>query len=642
MSSNTTNLTTRKSAGQLPSLTEVYSLADLPVAASGVRDFAMNQGLNLKAQVVDTNVWRWPAGSSITIRADDQVPTAPVYVGSGTFINCLGATATVEFNNVLFLNVTGGARFCDLTAGTPPPGVTFNLVFLKAGFINFTRGGSLTGYTAGSFKEWFLSGLAEQFTLNSCQAMDVSACFFSGSGAGKRPLFGVQGPYTFQCNVHHSFLNAGGAQSSLSIERSVTTNGFVIMSADVNGVPGGTFYKPTAQHTITNTSVNTFVSDILTVSAGTNGEARFFHDSPSPPLIPGDIIEHTGFITQTSYLGNFVVVDVDLVGTSYTVGTIATRGFVAFVDTEVGIMSRLYSNILIADTTDIIVGDGVEITGTTNYNGEHAVKLIDPNVSFAIAVPFPGAEVAGTVTAGSLTERDNRVDVSNSGKVKSSESIALANLNGSVTTTSTSDGQFDVLNLAGLVEGLVTERFELTNATTGTFTYQGANRFEGFLTGSLSALKSGSTQNYRFAMSLNGGEPLFNAIGSTAISSVITSPLNSGIARFVHALVPGPSIGSFVTLTGFTSNPNYNTTGLCIFADSTNFELDQVTFGTTDTGNFTVAEANYVPMEVKTSKVIIPLLFSANLRPGDTIAIWLSGDGTSDTLTVTDLTFGVQ
>ena len=641
MSGISTNITTRVASGQVPSLTEVFSLNDLPVASGGIRDFALDEGLDLKVQVVDTNIWRWPSGSRILVRSDDQLNTVVVYVGAGTFINCKGATASVEFNNVLILNVTGGGRFCDLTASTGPPGVTNNLVFLKAGFINFTRGGSLTGYIAGSFKEWFLDGLAEQFTLNSCQAMDVSACFFAGTGAGKSPMFAVQGPYTFQCNLHHSFLNAPGGQSSLSIERSVTTNGFVIMSADVNGVPGGIFYKPESQQSLTNTAINLSNWNITEVSSDPFNGARFHRDISSPALVAGDTVIHSGFITNTTYNGTFVVVDIDVSNDSYTVGTIATRGFVTFFADELGVGSRSYSDIFVPDTSDIIVGDGVEISGTTLHNGEFQVKQIDPNVSFAIALPFPGADVSGTVTAGSLKEDNNRVDVSNSGEIKSSKSIALGNLNGSVTTTSTSDGTFDVLNLSGFEEGLVTERFELTNAVTGTFTYQGANRFEGFLTGSLSALKSGSTRNYRFAMSLNGGEPLFNSIGSTAISSVITSPLNPGIARFVHALVPGPSVGSFVTLTGFTSNPNYNTTGLVIFADSTNFEVDQVTFGTTDTGNFTVAEANYVPMEVKTSKVIIPLLFSANLRPGDNIEIWVSGDGTSDTLTITDLTFGV-
>ena len=500
MSSNTTNITTRLSAGQTPSMTEVFTLADLPVASGGIRDFAMNQGLDLKAQVVDTNVWRWPAGSSITIRSDDQVATAPVYVGSGTFINCLGATGTVEFFNVLFFNATGGARFCDLTAATPPPGVTFNLVFLKAAFINFTRGGSVTGYNAGSFKEWFLSGLSEQFTLNSCLAMDVSACFFSGSGSGKRPRFGVQGPFTFQCNIHHSFLNAGAAQSSLSIERSVSTNGFVIMSADVNGA-GGAFYKPTTQHTITNTSVNLLNANILSVSAGVFGEARFFHDGGSPSYIPGDIVTHTGFITQTSYLGTFVVVDVDTVGDSYTVGTIASRGFVAFIGDEAGIVSRSYSNILIADTTDIIVGDGVLISGTTNYNGEHAVQQIDPNVSFAIPLQFPGAEVAGTVTTGSVIETDNRVDVSNSGAVKDSMVTGGWFVANNGTSTTVTDPAYNDINFGVPVSLSFNERIVNGGISNGEIEYTGAN--QKVIKVPLSVLvdpSGGSTVNYRFKL----------------------------------------------------------------------------------------------------------------------------------------------
>jgi len=192
--------------------------------------------------------------------------------------------------------------------------------------------------------------------------------------------------------------------------------------------------------------------------------------------------------------------------------------------------------------------------------------------------------------------------------------------------------------VSGFVASVEIEAFSLTNATTGQFTFLGANRFQGFVNGVLSALKSGSTENYRFAMSLNGGIPLFNAITSTAITSVALGA--AGRASFVHAGTT-PPVGSFVTTTGFTTVDQYNTRQLVKASTATTFELDGILFDVTDTGNYTAAEAVYVPMEVKTSKIVVPLLFSAILDPTDTIQIMVAGDGTANDLTVTDIVFGV-
>jgi len=641
MSSPSTNITTRRPAGQAPSLTEVYTLSDLPVASGGIRDFGFNEGLDLKASIFEPNIWRWPSGSRILVRSDDQLNTTVFYTGTGTFINCLGATATVEFNNVLIVSATQTARFCDLTAGTAIPPIANNLVFLKAGFILWGGGGSLTGYIAGSFKEWFVDGLSQPFTLNSCQAMDVSASFFSGTGMTKRPLFAVQGPFTFQCNVHHSFLNAPGAQSSLSIERSVTTNGFVIMSANVNAVPSGLFYKPTTSTVIGSVANNLTTSNVASVENDSFMGARFVLAASQTVPTPGDVIAHSTF-TDGTYNGDFVVVDVDVANETYTVGQIDNnRAFVEFQGvTDSGIFTRQYVNMVTTDTSNIILGDGVNITGLPNYNGEHQVKQIITDTSFAISAPFI-AGGTGSYTAGSLVETDNRVDVSNSGEVRPSETIALGALNNETqVTTIANNDQYVPINVTGFTANIVMERFELDDAATGRFKYIGKNNFQGFVSGVVTMFVAGNNI-YRLAMSFNQGMPLFTEIGTTPILEVLDSPTTPGRARFRHNGT-SPTLGTTVNISGFVINTQYNARDICVFQNVNNFEILGVNFVADEVaGSYIGERANYILVDIKSASVTVPLLFMAKLRPNDTIQIMVAGQGTNADPQFNDFSFGI-
>jgi len=264
---------------------------------------------------------------------------------------------------------------------------------------------------------------------------------------------------------------------------------------------------------------------------------------------------------------------------------------------------------------------------------------------FSIQADFQGSTTeTGDFTVKSLDETNIQVDVDRAGAQKSSKTIALGAVNSRATggpeETAITSNVFTVLNVSGFLDNIVVERFTLTNTTTAIFTYIGQNKFQGFLSGAVSAVKSGAEQSYRFAMSLNGGVPLFTAIASTAITSVIDSPTSPGTARFVHAGT-SPPVGSIAITTGFTVDTLYNTRELVTFSDATNFELNGVRFTVTDTGNYTAAAANFVLMAVKSSEVTIPLLFMAQLETGDTIQIMVAGEGTAAVINITDFTFGV-
>lgn len=73
-----------------------------------------------------------------------------------------------------------------------------------------------------------------------------------------------------------------------------------------------------------------------------------------------------------------------------------------------------------------------------------------------------------------------------------------------------------------------------------------------------------------------------NSIAATAITSVTDS---SDVAQFEHSGT-SPPLGSTVTISGFTTNTAYNTTGIVTVSNAASFQVDYVAFGTTETGSY--------------------------------------------------------
>jgi len=73
-----------------------------------------------------------------------------------------------------------------------------------------------------------------------------------------------------------------------------------------------------------------------------------------------------------------------------------------------------------------------------------------------------------------------------------------------------------------------------------------------------------------------------NSISSTGITGVTDS---NGVASFTHAGT-SPELGSTVTISGFTTNTDYNTTGIVTATNTTTFEVDYIIFGTDETGSY--------------------------------------------------------
>jgi len=626
---------------------EVHSLGDLPTAIGGIRDFELNQALDIRATLFETNVWRWPDESFIFIWTKYSNQATIFYLGSDTFIQCAGQAGTTIFRNTNIFGTSAAstAKLLDLTASLNVGPASFGVQ--DTAFVGFPGGARYNNFPNGIirgmvwFNNVFASTISESITFQNCGVFELGGQLMIGIGNTNQSLLSITGDATAQGRIHDTDWNVPGTQSGIYLGSNITT--FAAMGTFAVSQPGtGTFFKTQEFGAFQSVADGSTTGTVSSVSGRVTAFGTFAVFNATTTPLEGDVINHVGF-AEATYNGKFKAHRVDA-GVSYQIALFPFQQPVLQQGaTTGGTWDREYTVINSTDTSELRIGFGVEIQNSSDsfYDGVHSVLELVDNVSFSIQADFQGStSVTGDFTVKSLDETNIQVDVDRAGAQKSSETIALGSINARTGTTAITQDVYDDLNVSGFLENIVVERFELTDTTLGTFTYRGQNKFQGFVNGALSALKTGATQNYRFAMSLNGGIPLFTAIASTAITSVIDSPTSPGTARFVHAGT-SPPVGSIATTTGFTTNTLYNTRELVTFSDATNFELNGVAFGTTETGNFTAAIANYIPMEVKTTKVVVPLLFMAQLETGDTIQIMVAGDGHAQDLTITDFTFGV-
>jgi len=126
---------------------------------------------------------------------------------------------------------------------------------------------------------------------------------------------------------------------------------------------------------------------------------------------------------------------------------------------------------------------------------------------------------------------------------------------------------------------------------------------------------TGFTTNTAYNVSDTSVTSTESAISSTTIDSVSDS---SGIASFNHTGT-SPSLGASVTISGYTTNTDYNVTGLVTATASTSFEISSISFGTDETGgsytalaNFEISSISFGSDESSGSYVVVLTLISGN------------------------------
>ena len=638
MSDTNTNLTTRIPARIGLEDVEIFEMSDFPAATAGVILLDGTKNYLIKNSLVTSDRFIFPNGADLAFGSGQSVTVSLTYTGTGVLFSHETAPAAGGFINrfnifeldIFFANPA--ASLFDIASNGAGTVLFTNLVF-SGESIGTLANFALVVVTLSNFANVKQQG----FVLNGCQLHLMVNIAIQGPSdfSGTAVAITMNGLATTSCSYYSVRSIQGPGDRFFDISPGISATAQIDLTRCFQLGPSSFFEKKDIGE-FSAIANSTLVSSCTSVSAFTGGLAHFTF-AAGHGFDDGDQVTHTGF-TEATYNGTFLVTFTS--ANTYLAFSLFGAP-VAFVADDTGTATRQYRVFTTTDTTGLLVGTPIKITDATtslSNNGRFVVRSLSIGNSFSVPGTFLTTDT-GKWSTDSLTEADEHVVAFNNATQKDSEKIALGNINGNATlTTFASPNVYVPLNMTGFITSIETERFFAADSTTGLFTYNGLNRFQGFVSGALGALKSGATENYRFAMSLNGGIPVFTPTGAIDITSV-TSGLQ-GRARFVHAGV-SPPVGAFATLSTFTPSSRYNTTQLVKFSTATEFELDGVLFVTNETGSYGVAAANFVPMEVKTSKIVIPLLFSAILDPGETIQIMVAGEGVTSSLTIVDFAMGV-
>lgn len=290
-------------------------------------------------------------------------------------------------------------------------------------------------------------------------------------------------------------IETGSNETAFDIQPNIGNETFIISANTYRG--SGTRYTTGTSGVISAVADSSQVGTITAVSGTPFGESIMTEVGHG--LIVGQFIDTTGFGTS-NYNGTFEVlevVDVD----NFRVHTL-------FSVTDTG--SYTSDVIRFSDVAHgLVVDEGIEVVTTDvtlGYNTGYRVIAVQSDFIFVNGV-FTSTDT-GTWSADSLTEElEPMLVVSNAG-LASSAATFFGSLNGNVATTTITDGTYAAINVTGLVVE-ASQRFDLTDAVAGVWTYQGSAAASGQLEVQLSLAKSGASAEYRFALSINGAVPVF-------------------------------------------------------------------------------------------------------------------------------------
>ncbi len=486
------------------------------------------------------------AGQTVSIQFEDQLNTTITYDGDGTFITGDLTTGQLEIINCRFVLSGANSEFVDL------PGGNYRMINTAVSYTGtgtrsigtFDSNGNITI----SFS--FFSGYNVGFTISNVGSIGVLDSFFVSDFTGTSSLFNIDSS-TGILGFNNFGVFIGGGEAIFDIQPTIDST---IQLSTINSTisTGGEFYKSRSTANIsTYSDTGLSALSVTSVEAGTSNAK--FTTSTAHGLVVDDIVVHTGF-TDSEYNGTktiSIITDTTNYETSST----------TFTATDTGTSTPKRTTIL-SGTHGLSNDDPILITSTINYNGGYLIKNALTN-TFEIQAVFVTDENSGVWNSGSLDETAINVDARQTPGSPDSVALAYGDTNANSVSTTVTDNVYSAIGVSQFNENSITELFSLVDTVAAIWRYDGLDTFKGFLIGTLSASKTGSTASYRFAVSID-------------------------------SVLPSPSL------------------------------------------------ASYIPMEVKTDKVTIPLEFPISLSTGQTFQIMVAGDGTSDSLTITDVMFGAQ
>ena len=521
-------------------MVDIYSAADFskgtlpnPILAP---DGEMRQPLALGMKYTIHKAFPWPLmlvpthpaeGTLITEISSSSLNVPILLAGSSTPHFWGRDVSNLRFSDSLLVDISNGGagrgtipfdlvgQGPDISA-TQPSGVLF---LIATGLINFLEPGNLVDMSViVSQSGW---GFHERgfVVRTNVPAFGHNLSNVIGLQIGlptTAPLITFQGAQsTVSASGGSVILRPGNAMYGID---SASTGTFEFNGVAYGGTASGDFFRPDISESITAFAPMDIAFASVSDSTVNPGVDSTIHFSTIQKFTRGQNVLGDTIVTYDG-LHSIVRVAADLKSVDINV---------AFGSTDTG-------NVKITRVTapghGLVQGETQTSSGTTSYNqtGQILFRVDDDNVDISVA--FNGDDATGTIASVSKNGRSVGVDSTACGAQPDSRRIAFGTVNGNATATTIAlANTYQAIDASGFAISPVSERWELADATTGTYRYLGNRPITAREVANITAVKTGSTENYRFAVSLNGDIPDFATAPFSAMevkTTKVTTPLLS-------------------------------------------------------------------------------------------------------------------
>jgi len=420
-------------------------------------------------------------------------------------------------------------------------------------FSGFPNLGNIDTFNVCAIQFTTFTGIASGLNVKDVFLHSYLQVLFQGTGAGSDAHLRILGSRTqalvAQTNPLIPFVN----ESSFFIEPIISVTAKINIQNSipikVAGVPQGAFFETGNTGSITlfaNAAVTTTTINSVTDSSGI---ARF-NFTVGPTLFVGQKVTIAGYTTNTAYN---ITGDITVTGAGFF-----EISSIAFGSDEAGGSFNGESTTVTSTAHGESNGQALLIAGTINYNGGFKIYNALTN-TFQINTIFLAAETVGNWDTGSLTQRERRMNCLNNGQIQDSMNVAFGGMNANpgATTIALAD-TYQALDFNTMTESPITELWTLIDATNGIFRYDGLNPVTGSFAASITVVKSGSTQIYRFTLTKNGIIPVFATadyvpveIKTTQINVTLIAPIAVVPGDTIQVMGAGQGTDNNLTITDF-------------------------------------------------------------------------------------------
>lgn len=380
-------------------------------------------------------------------------------------------------------------------------------------------------YSIGCFFRVISDGL----DVIDCSGITVSNALIFANSGNTFPFFNIIGGLSGDIQIIDNIINNDSFSTLVRVGPFYPDDQHVSVISNNVLVASNTFDTTGDTGTFTAVSDAAVSSTSITSVTDNGGLARFIF-SVGPTLFVNQQVVLSGFTTNTSYNGTFLItfVGAGLFEVGVDFGSDEASG------------SFVSDSVTMTDTgTTLSDGDRVTIDtdSSTDYDGG-AIVYNQLTNSFEVSRVFTST-AAGSWSTGGLDQKDSKVlSVNNAGSVNS-KYICSAFVNNNLTDSGTivNNTFKDVVFGTGgsaLVEGSNMERWKLIDEINGTFEYTGSEPFDGSLEYDFSSFSTGGSQLFRFKWVIDTGSGFVDlddnvesilSIGSNAKSLTKTQSL---------------------------------------------------------------------------------------------------------------------